>query len=209
MSSVSGSSASNGGRPVSIQNATQPLLTSLGYTATTSYVQGLSLPEWVFSYGGNARPDAIPDLAAAMQLNPSMRVFVASGLHDLATPWYQTELDTARLALPARVTLRNYAGGHMTYFTEASRRSQHAHVTAFLRGEAVPAASPKSLVEAPARAAVLRASTLPLATVAEWNALPLGPWLPEHVRLDPQVVPQTRGDDLQKQVDEIIGNKAR
>ena len=211
MKAAAGTPAAQSGDPssyyagVGIQNAVPPLLVALGYSASTSYVQGISLSNWVFNYGGNVRPDAVPDMAAAMQLNPSMRLLAVSGLHDLATPWYQTEIDASRLALPSRVTLRNYDGGHMTYFTEASRRKEHADITAFLRGEAVPAESAKSVVEAPGWATVKRAWDVPLATLAEFDSQPLGPWVPEHVRFDPRVAPQTRGVELQQQVDKILG----
>jgi hypothetical protein len=52
---------------------------------------------WNFSHDGKQLPDTIPDLAAALTLNPAMKIMAASGYHDLATPFHQTDLDLARL----------------------------------------------------------------------------------------------------------------
>ena len=60
-----------------------------------------------------------------------MRVLSASGYHDLATPYHQTELDLQRLGPHANVTVRNYDGGHMTYLTDASRVRQKADLARF------------------------------------------------------------------------------
>jgi hypothetical protein len=52
---------------------------------------------WNFSHDGKQLPDTIPDLAAALTLNPAMKIMAISGYHDLATPFHQTDLDLARL----------------------------------------------------------------------------------------------------------------
>jgi carboxypeptidase C (cathepsin A) len=105
----------------------------LGYGTKSDYQTFTSaINYWDFSHDGNVLPDGIPDLAAAMTLNPSLQVLSASGVDDLATPFYQTELDLQRLPTMAqRFTVRTYVGGHMTYLDDDSRRAQKADLTAF------------------------------------------------------------------------------
>ena len=82
------------------------------YTANTPYLSFNSiLDRWSFSHDGKALPDTIPDLAAALTLNPALKVIAMGGYHDLATPFYQTELDLARLgATPASRSATTIAG---------------------------------------------------------------------------------------------------
>ena len=74
-----------------------------------------------------------------MALNPGLRVLSLNGFHDLATPYFQTMLDLARLGPTPRISIRNYEGGHMTYLDDGSRVRQKADLRSFYRA-AVPAA---------------------------------------------------------------------
>jgi carboxypeptidase C (cathepsin A) len=70
---------------------------------------------WNYGAGG---PDAnhAADLAAAMRRNPAMRVLVASGYFDLATPFAAAEHALAHADMPLeRVEFRTYESGHMAY----------------------------------------------------------------------------------------------
>jgi carboxypeptidase C (cathepsin A) len=108
----------------------------LGYGTRTPYATFVNaIDYWDFSHDGNFVPDGIPDLAAAMTLNPALQVLSLSGVDDLATPFYQTELDLQRLpALAPRFTVRTYVGGHMTYLDDDSRRAQKADLASFYQG---------------------------------------------------------------------------
>ncbi len=59
------------------------------------------------------------DLADAIRKNPSLRVFSANGLFDLATPFFQTELDLAQMNLEKKlvpnIEFGYYPAGHMIY----------------------------------------------------------------------------------------------
>jgi carboxypeptidase C (cathepsin A) len=59
------------------------------------------------------------DLADAIRKNPSLKVFSANGLFDLATPFFQTELDLAQTNLDKKlvgnIEFGYYAAGHMFY----------------------------------------------------------------------------------------------
>ena len=77
---------------------TSYLTATLLYTAPTLYTMGSNaINTWNFSHDGQNLPDAIPDLLAAMTLNPRLRVLAVSGYHDLATPFFQTERDLQRI----------------------------------------------------------------------------------------------------------------
>jgi carboxypeptidase C (cathepsin A) len=114
----------------------------LGYGTRVRYTTfSNAINYWDFSHDGQQLPDGVPDLAAAMTLNPDLRVLSVSGVDDLATPFYQTERDLARLPeLAPRFTVRTYVGGHMTYLDDDSRLAQKADLVAFYRSAAALAA---------------------------------------------------------------------
>jgi carboxypeptidase C (cathepsin A) len=90
-----------------------------------------AIQTWNFSHDGRELPDTVPDLAAALAHNPRLKVLSMSGYHDLATPFFTTERDLARLGAGANLTERNYVGGHMTYLDDAARRQQKADLAGF------------------------------------------------------------------------------
>ena len=114
------------------------LETELGYTALTPYLSFNNvIGGWNFTHDGKALPDTIPDLAAALTLNPALKVLAMSGYHDLATPFYQTELDLARLGNGAAIQIRNYDSGHMSYLDDRVRPLQKADLRAFYNSVSV------------------------------------------------------------------------
>ena len=162
---------------------------TLRYRNESTYVLlSSAIQSWVFAHGGRALPDTLPDLEAAMRANPRLRVLAVSGYHDLATPFHVTELDLARLSDPARVTVRNDPGGHMSSRDDATRVRQKADLVAFYGAAPRLAAEQRRLALArPARPAVDRAG--------DW-ARPSPPPVPEPVQqaplADPWVPPSQR-----------------
>jgi carboxypeptidase C (cathepsin A) len=107
----------------------------LRYRNDSTYVLlSNAIASWNFGHAGRALPDTLPDLQAALDVNPALRVLAQNGYHDLATPFHVTELDLARLNAPGRVLVRNYPGGHMTYLDDATRVRQKADLVAFYAG---------------------------------------------------------------------------
>lgn len=110
----------------------------LQYSSASSYTASSNaIYYWDFSHDGQDVPDSVPDLAAAFALNPKLRVLSLNGYHDLATPFYQTEIDLARLGAAGHIVVRQYNGGHMTYLDDGSRPKEKADLVAFYSGTLV------------------------------------------------------------------------
>lgn len=79
----------------------------------------------------------VDDLAEAMRHNRHLRVHVASGYTDGATPYYAAEHVLAHLRIPAElrdnIEVKYYPAGHMMYVHEPSRLAQSADLAAFVR----------------------------------------------------------------------------
>jgi hypothetical protein len=76
------------------------------------------------------------DLAAAMALNPALRVFSANGYYDSVTPFHQTGVDLTNMPLKdaaarANLTIKNYPSGHMIYLDGPSRTAMKTDLAAF------------------------------------------------------------------------------
>jgi carboxypeptidase C (cathepsin A) len=67
----------------------------------------------------NSYADTSENLRNTFAKNPYMKLFVASGYFDLATPYFATEYTLAHLgltpAIRANITMRRYRAGHMMY----------------------------------------------------------------------------------------------
>ncbi len=79
---------------------------------------------WKYDRFGFGPPDASDTLRQAMAETPFLKLFVAKGYYDLATPPATADYSVNHLRLPAElqqnVTLRMYDGGHMMYVFEPS-----------------------------------------------------------------------------------------
>jgi carboxypeptidase C (cathepsin A) len=91
---------------------------------------------WSYASFTNRYVNASSDLADALTNNPSLRVFVACGYHDLATPGSAIEFTMRHLPMdPSRsnaIRFGHYAGGHMMYTNVDSLKMLNADVRAFI-----------------------------------------------------------------------------
>ncbi len=75
-------------------------------------------------------------LAQAMRHNPHLRVHVACGYHDGATPYFAAEHAFAHLDIPeqlrSQIEMRYYEAGHMMYVHEPSRVEQSRALAEFV-----------------------------------------------------------------------------
>jgi carboxypeptidase C (cathepsin A) len=92
----------------------------LGYkTDLEYYILGGGInTDWAFD-SDNEYVDVGESLRAAFARNPHMRVFVAFGYYDAATPYFAAEYSLAHLRLPpelrGRIGTGHYQAGHMMY----------------------------------------------------------------------------------------------
>ncbi|MCG6922767.1 MAG: hypothetical protein LJF15_17020 [Acidobacteria bacterium] len=86
--------------------------------------------EWEPSY-----VDVTRDLSRALRRNPSLRVMVAAGYYDFATPFFDAEYTLGRHGILAdQVTFHHYEAGHMMYLNRPSLDALQADIRSFLRG---------------------------------------------------------------------------
>jgi carboxypeptidase C (cathepsin A) len=110
----------------------------LGYKSDlVYYILGGGIGPWDWDTGGRSGfPDVSGALRDAFSKNPDMKLFVASGYYDLATPYFATDYTLAHLGLEpaerARVTTRQYQAGHMMYIDEAELAKLKRDVSAFI-----------------------------------------------------------------------------
>jgi carboxypeptidase C (cathepsin A) len=120
-------------------SAVPTYLASLGYTTPSTYVLlGNAISYWKFGHGSLSLPDVVPDLAAAMLQDPQLRVLSLNGYHDIATPFFGTQQDLARLDAGDRVATRFYVGGHMTYLDDDSQAAEKADLKGFYQAGSTP-----------------------------------------------------------------------
>ncbi|HVO49680.1 MAG TPA: peptidase S10 [Thermoanaerobaculia bacterium] len=107
----------------------------LGYKSDLTYFVlggGISSP-WEFPK--NSFADTSGALRSAFAKNPSMRLFVASGHFDLATPHFATRYTLAHMGLTAeqraRITSKEYEAGHMMYLQTGELAKLRKDVAAF------------------------------------------------------------------------------
>ncbi|BCG01650.1 peptidase S1 (plasmid) [Paraburkholderia sp. PGU19] len=89
------------------------------------------------------------DLAAAMSVNPYLRVFSANGYYDSVTPFFQTILNFQSMPLGNaqalnNLTIRNYPSGHMIYLDNESRTAMRADLASFYQASESHAAAMKA-----------------------------------------------------------------
>jgi carboxypeptidase C (cathepsin A) len=90
---------------------------------------------WNFGHGINP-PESVGDLRQALAIDPKMKLLVAHGLFDLATPYYGSKIVLDQLpafAGPPRVKLVVYPGGHMFYSRDGSRQAFRGEVEALMK----------------------------------------------------------------------------
>ncbi|MHB8816077.1 MAG: S10 family peptidase [Steroidobacteraceae bacterium] len=92
---------------------------------------------------GHIATNVMPDLAAAMDMNPQLKVMVNAGYFDLATPYYAAVYQMQQLpiqaALEKNVEFRFYDTGHMIYVGGQALAQLHDNIVEFIRSsEGVP-----------------------------------------------------------------------
>ena len=114
------------------------LRAELGYEQQLPYTASSdrAYKEWSFKEFEGKPVDVSAKLARAMRANPHLRVHVAYGYHDGATPYWAAEDAVAHLDIPeslrANIEHARYEAGHMMYLHEPSRLQQSADLADFV-----------------------------------------------------------------------------
>jgi carboxypeptidase C (cathepsin A) len=98
-------------------------------------VNGSVYGAWDFGRGQNP-VESISQLRRILALDPQLKVLVAHGLFDLATPYFGSKIQLDQLpayATPDRVKLVVYPGGHMFYSRDASRQAFRAETEKMMK----------------------------------------------------------------------------
>jgi carboxypeptidase C (cathepsin A) len=130
----------------------QYLRAELKYGENQTYkptIYGEPNMQWDFRHQAPGGPDApssasgpnmMPDLAIAMKANPKMKVLLAGGYYDLATPFFEGIYEMRHLPIPqnlqANISYRYYESGHMVYVNEGVLKQFHDDVAGFIKSTA-------------------------------------------------------------------------
>jgi len=156
-----GIAASIGGKNDPAQMAVEGVYTAmwhvylndeLKFTSTTPFLaenDQAGGPNWNWSHidptgaqKGNDNLYTAGDLAAAMELNPYLKVFSASGYYDAMTPFFETSRklrampfgsEWARDVALDNLTIRNYESGHMIYLDDDARSEMKKDLAKFYK----------------------------------------------------------------------------
>ncbi|GAB2733401.1 peptidase S10 [Salinifilum aidingensis] len=109
----------------------------LGYRNDLPYeVLSRRVHPWSYKEFEGQSVSVVDNLGAAMRTNPHLRVHVACGRTDGATPYYAAEHTLAQLKIPQQlhgnIDVRYYSAGHMMYVHEPSRLQQSADLAEFV-----------------------------------------------------------------------------
>ncbi|MBV8858261.1 MAG: peptidase S10 [Acidobacteria bacterium] len=100
------------------------------------YILGGGIGRWDFG-SDNAYADVSEALRSAFAKNPYMRLFVASGYYDLATPYFAADYTLRHMALDPslrpNVTTTFYEAGHMMYIDQTSLAQLKRDAAAFVQ----------------------------------------------------------------------------
>lgn len=111
----------------------------LGYRTDTEYYilgGGINAP---WNYGqSNGYADTSMSLKDAMSKNPYMRIMLAQGYYDMATPFFAAEYTVSAMnldpTLRRNIEFKYYEAGHMMYIDVKQLRKLHDDASAFISG---------------------------------------------------------------------------
>lgn len=91
---------------------------------------------WDYGEHQNEYVNVADTLRKAMTINPALKVFVANGYYDLATPFLASEYTFTHLgldkALQDNITMAYYNAGHMMYIDQGELQKMKSDLDAFL-----------------------------------------------------------------------------
>jgi carboxypeptidase C (cathepsin A) len=109
----------------------------LGYQSDAEYyILGGGFRQWEWGSAGEGFPNVSQSLREAFVKNPYMKLFVASGYFDLATPFFATQYTLDHLALNPtmrkNISTGEYDAGHMMYIRDESLGKLKRDISGFI-----------------------------------------------------------------------------
>jgi carboxypeptidase C (cathepsin A) len=112
------------------------LTTELGWQHREEYHALVDVQPWNYGDACWRSLNVVSSLREVMALNPLIKIFVASGYFDLATPYFAAEYTFNHLSsvptIKERITMHEYEAGHMMYLNAASREKLKQDIDAFI-----------------------------------------------------------------------------
>ncbi len=109
----------------------------LGFKTDRSYVTIGSVQPWDWDLGageGTYYKSVAPYIGRSLRENSGLRVLVAQGYYDFATPFYGAEYALSRTGFPAdRISFKYYEAGHMMYVRDEDRTQLSRDIREFIR----------------------------------------------------------------------------
>jgi carboxypeptidase C (cathepsin A) len=124
-------------RPPYTATFNQYVRNDLGFRSDLEYyILGGGVGRWDFG-SDNTYADTSESLRSAFAKNPYMKLFVASGFYDLATPYFATQYTLRHMgldpSLQGNVTTTFYEAGHMMYIDQTSLAQLKRDAAAFVQ----------------------------------------------------------------------------
>ncbi len=92
---------------------------------------------WKLKPNGSGYLNTAEILRQAMHFNPRLKVLIASGYYDFATPYFDADFTVAHMGLPPEllknITMAYYESGHMMYVRRSSHAKFRKDVEIFIR----------------------------------------------------------------------------
>ena len=127
----------------SIRNSFTPVLSEyvrreLGYrNEDVYYILGGGIGRWRYPVN-NGYANVVPSLERAFAKNPEMKLYVAEGYYDMATPYFAVEYTLAHMSVDPRVragiTTQRFEAGHMVYIDGPSMAKLRDGLRRFIDG---------------------------------------------------------------------------
>ena len=127
----------------SIRNAFTPVLSEyvrreLGYrNEDVYYILGGGIGRWRYPQN-NGYANVVPSLERAFAKNPEMKLYVAEGYYDMATPYFAVEYTLAHMSVDPRIRAgimtERFEAGHMVYIDSPSMTKLREGLRKFIDG---------------------------------------------------------------------------
>lgn len=113
----------------------QYLRQELKWPLLREYIALGAIDHWQWGGSSLYTANALEQLHGLLEQNPKLKIFAASGIYDLATPWMAVNYSLQHIGIsqqPPRWVHKLYKGGHMIYFNPLERAMLRRDLLEFL-----------------------------------------------------------------------------